>query len=199
MQSMFLRSWWVFAIRGVAAILFGLSALVSPGITVLAMVLLFSAYALATGIVSVVGAMKCRKADSEWWQLLAIGLVGIAAALIAMLHPALTALVLLLLIAANAIVTGVLDISAAVRLRRVIRDEWLLAVSGAAAILFGILIFLFPAAGGLALIWLIGAYALTTGIIFLVLAWRLREKSRPGAVMIDQRVTPDRRVSPAHS
>lgn len=199
MHSMFLRAWWIFAIRGVAAILFGLMALLSPGITVLAMVLLFSAYALATGIVCTVGAMRSRKSDGDWWQLLAIGLAGIVAGLIAIVHPALTALVLLLLIAANALVTGVLDISAAVRLRRVIRNEWLLALSGAASILFGILIFLFPAAGGLALIWLIGAYAISTGAMFLVLAWRLRQRARPGAVPVDQRVTPDRRISPAHS
>lgn len=195
MNDIFLQSWWVLAVRGVIAVLFGLLALLWPGMTLLAFLVLFAAYALASGVVSVVGAVQNRKADNDWWQLLLIGLVGIGAGAIAVLHPGLTVLVLLLLIGAFALVTGMLDISAAIRLRRVIADEWLMILSGIASVVFGILMFLFPAAGGLALIWMIGIYATVTGGLMLGLAYRLRNRGLQTmkAPPAEQRVTLDRR------
>lgn len=192
MNDILLKSWWVLAMRGVIAIVFGLLALLWPSMTLFVFLILFAAYALASGIVSVVGALRHRKTDNDWWLLLLIGLVGIGTSAIAVLHPGLTVLVLLLLIGTNALVTGVLDISAAIRLRRVISNEWLMILSGAASVLFGILMFLFPGAGGVALIWMIGGYAVVTGVLMLGLAFRLRmrtEKPRTG----EQRVVPDRR------
>lgn len=200
MNDILVRSWWVLAVRGAIAILFGLLALFWPGMTLLAFVFLFAAYALASGVASVVGAVQHRKADSEWWLLLLIGLVGIGAGVIAILHPGLTVLILLLLIGANALVTGVLDISAAIRLRRVVANEWLMILNGAVSIVFGILVFLFPAVGGLALVWMIGAYALLTGGLMLGLAFRLRARLVHSKYrFVDQRVTPDRRGLTAHS
>lgn len=200
MKDIFLHAWWVLAARGVVALLFGLVALLWPGMTLLAFVLLFAAYALLSGIASVAGAMRSRKSDKDWWTLLLVGLVGIAAGAIAILHPGLTVLILLLLVGAYALVTGVLDLSAAVRLRRVVDNEWLMILNGAASVLFGVLMFLFPAAGGLALLWMISAYAIVTGGLMLGLAFRLRGRERETRYrIVDQRVTPDRRGLTAHS
>lgn len=198
MNDSLLRSWWVPALRGVIAILFGLLALMWPGLTLLSLVALFAAYALLTGVVSVMGAIKNRKRDDEWWLLLLlIGLVGIGAGVIAMIHPGLTAMVLVLVIASNALITGVLDIAAAIRLRKMIHGEWLLVLNGIASIAFGVLAFLFPAAGALALVWMISLYAAVTGVLLLGVAFRLRTQTRMEAP--DRRVTRDRRVTTTHA
>jgi uncharacterized membrane protein HdeD (DUF308 family) len=196
MNESLLRSWWILALRGVIAILFGVLALMWPGLTLLALVSLFAAYALLTGAISVFGAIRNRKRDDEWWLLLLMGLVGIGAGVIALIHPALTTLVLVLVIAANALVTGVLDIAAAMRLRKAIRGEWLLVLSGIASIVFGVLAFLFPTAGALALVWMISVYAIITGVLLLAVAFRLR--ARAHAEMPERRVSGDRRGTAVH-
>lgn len=197
MNAIYSRSWWIPALRGALAILFGVLTLWRPDMTLLALVVLFAAFALLTGIVSVVGAIKNRKTGDDWGFLLLLGAVGVGAGILSAIHPDLTALVLVLVIGANALVTGVLDISAAIRLRRVIKDEWLLLLSGAAGVVFGFLVFLFPASGALAMMWLISLYALATGGLLLGLAFRLRTLAKEPR-KVDQRVTPDRRISVAH-
>ncbi|HJV81427.1 HdeD family acid-resistance protein [Noviherbaspirillum sp.] len=197
MSNMALHSWWVFALRGVVALAFGLLALMMPGVTLLSLVALFAAYALLAGVVSLVGAVQNRKQDEDWWLPLLFGLVSIGAAVIAVLHPALTALIFVLVIGANALVGGVLDIAAAIRLRKVMRDEWMLVLSGIASIVFGALVFLFPGAGALALIWWISLYAVVTGVLLLALSIRLRARSR--GTHGDRRMMPDRRISASHS
>jgi uncharacterized membrane protein HdeD (DUF308 family) len=198
MDTPYVRHWRVLALRGVIALVFGVLALVWPGITLLSLIALFAAYALLGGAVSVYGAMKNRKVDEDWWLPLLLGLVSIGAGIVAIIHPGLTALVLVMLIGANALVSGVLDIAAAIRLRRHITGEWLLALSGATAIIFGMLTFLFPGAGALALIWLISLYAIATGVLLLGIAFRLRSMEKGGIRRLERRVTPDRRVSAAH-
>jgi uncharacterized membrane protein HdeD (DUF308 family) len=179
MNETLLRYWWMPALRGVIAIAFGVLALMLPGITLLSFVALFAAYAIFSGVVWTVGAIKNRKADDHWWVLLMAGLVGIGAGVIALIHPALTALVLVLLIGANALVTGVLDIVAAVRLRKRIQGEMLLVLNGLASILFGAILFLYPlGAGALALVWIIAFYAILTGVLLLVLSVRVRSWGR---------------------
>jgi uncharacterized membrane protein HdeD (DUF308 family) len=168
------RNWWMFALRGLIAIVFGVLALAWPGITLIWLVALFAAFALIGGGVSVVGAVQNRKTDEQWWLALLLGLVSLGAGVIAIIHPALTALVLVLLMGANAIATGVLDIALAIRLREAIRGEWVLVLAGLVSMVFGVLVFLFPGAGALALVWLIGVYAIASGILLLVAAWRLR-------------------------
>lgn len=200
MNEIYSRSWWILALRGAIAILFGVLALFWPGLTLLGLVALFAAYALIGGAISVVGAARNRKKDDDWWWPFLLGLVSIGAGVIAVVHPGLTVLVLVLLIGANALITGVLDIVAAIRLRRTMRNEWLLALSGVASVLFGILVFLFPQAGALAVIWLISLYALITGALLLALGFRMRSVGAR-TEGTERRVTPDRRVSPtpAHS
>jgi uncharacterized membrane protein HdeD (DUF308 family) len=169
------RTWWMFALRGTIAVLFGVLALAWPGLTLLWLVALFAAFALLSGGASVVGAIKTRKSGDHWWLALLLGLASLGAGVIAIFHPDLTALVLVLLMGANAIVTGVLDIALAARLRRASRVEWLLVLAGLVSIVFGVLVFLYPAAGALALVWLISVYALMSGALLLVAAWRARK------------------------
>jgi uncharacterized membrane protein HdeD (DUF308 family) len=163
------------ALRGAAALLFGILALIWPGITLLVLVALFAAYALISGGVSVVAAVRNRHTDKGWWLILLLGIVSLAAAVIAILNPGITIFVLVLLMGANALVTGILDIVVAIRLRKKIEREWLLALAGAISILFGVLVFLFPAAGALAMVFMVSFYAIFTGILLLTLAFRARK------------------------
>lgn len=122
--------------------------------------------------------MRHRHSDEKWWLILLLGLVSLGAGVSAILLPGLTALVLVLVMGANALVTGVLDIAVAIRLRKAIRGEWLLILSGSASLVFGVLVFLFPGAGALALVWLIRVHAIVTGVLLLALAFRVRAWAR---------------------
>ena len=174
MEDLISRTWWVLALQGACALAFGILALLWPDITLLWLVALFAAYALIAGVMTVVGVVRNRRREDYWWLLLLLGLSSIAAGVIAVLHPDLTALVLVLLMGANALVNGVLHIALAIQLRKVIRGEWLMVAAGIVSIVFGILVFLFPGAGALALVWLISAYAILIGILLLAVALRAR-------------------------
>ena len=176
MLEILTRNWWVLAVRGALAVLFGLLALIWPGITVLALVLLFGAYALVDGVMALYTALfdRGRLGGRGGGWLVLEGVAGVLAAIGAVVWPGITALVLLYLIAAWALVTGVAEILTAIRLRREIEGEWLLILTGALSILFGLLAFLFPGAGALAVVWLIAAYAIAFGVVMLILAFRLR-------------------------
>jgi len=171
MLQLLARRWWALALRGVIAVLFGLLTFFIPGITLISLVLLFGFYAILDGIFDIVSAMK---APGHHWPLLVEGIVGIVAGLVTFMWPAITAMVLVYLIAFWAILTGLLEIVAGIRLREVIANEMLLILMGVISTLFGILIIIFPGAGALAIIIWIGAYALVFGIILIALAFRLR-------------------------
>ena len=175
------RHWWAVALRGVAAILFGVLALVWPGITVFALVIVFGAYALVDGAFTLAAAFGNRDGGrtrgSRGW-LFARGTAGILTGIIAAVWPGITALALLWVIALWAMVTGVLEIVAAFQLRKEMRREWLLALSGALSVLFGVLLVVWPAAGVLTLIVLIGIAAIAFGITLLMLGLRLRRERR---------------------
>ncbi len=158
MEAMLARNWWVLVLRGVLAVLFGLAAFFWPGLTALVLVSLFGAYAK----------------QERWWAVLLEGIVGILIGLLTFFWPGVTALGLLYFIAAWALVTGVFEIVAAIRLRREIEGEWLLGLSGVASVLFGLLLVIFPSAGVLSVIWIIGAYALLFGVIMIILGLRMR-------------------------
>ncbi len=174
METHVARNWWLVALRGLAAIIFGVLALIWPGLTLLVLTILFGAYAIIDGFVAVIAALTHHTTSQRWWLLLLEGLVGIIAGLIAFAMPGLTALVLLYVIAAWAIVTGVLEIWHAVELRREIKNEWLLILSGIASVIFGVLVAIFPGAGALAVVWIIGVYAIVFGLLLLMLGLRLR-------------------------
>jgi uncharacterized membrane protein HdeD (DUF308 family) len=166
------RYWWAVALRGLAAVLFGVAAFVWPQITLTALVLLFGAYALVDGVFGLVHAFG---SGTRSRALIAVeGLAGIAAGVAALAWPGITALVLLYLIAAWAVATGVLEVVAAIDLRKEIENEWLLGLAGIASVVFGVILVLQPQAGALALIWLIGAYAVVFGLLLIALGFELR-------------------------
>jgi uncharacterized membrane protein HdeD (DUF308 family) len=167
------RHWWLLALRGVVAILFGAVAFLWPAITLLTLVYLFGAFAIANGILSFVVAFSAPK-GSRIWSLVAGGLLGMIAGLIAFLMPGITALSLVILVAVWAIATGGMEIAAAIRLRKEINHEWLLVTAGIFSIIFGLIVFFLPIAGALVLVWWIGAYAIAFGALLIVLAFRLR-------------------------
>jgi uncharacterized membrane protein HdeD (DUF308 family) len=167
-------NWWLLALRGLVAVLFGVLAFMWPGATLITLVWLFGAFALVNGILSLVLAAKTPKGYPKMGSLIFGGLLGILAGLLAFVMPGITALGLLILIAAWAISTGVMELVAAIRLRKIITNEWLLVLAGIASVLFGVILLFQPAAGALALIWLIGAWALVSGILLMILAFRMR-------------------------
>lgn len=171
------RNWWVVLLRGIAGILFGVATMFAPGISLLVLVLMFGGYALADGILAIVSAIRGGGGD-RWWVLLLQGLAGIGAGVVTLLWPGITALALLYVIAAWALVTGGFEVAAAIRLRRVINHEWLLALSGIASIVLGVLLMMAPGPGALVLVLWIGAYALVSGTLLTVLAFRLRSFGR---------------------
>jgi uncharacterized membrane protein HdeD (DUF308 family) len=167
--------WWALAIRGAIAIIFGLAALLRPDIALDALILLFGAYALVDGVFAIVGVFGGTRGGTPRWLLLIEGIAGILAGLIAFVLPGLTAVVLLYLIAAWAVVTGIFEIATAIRLRQEIRGEWALIISGALSVLFGVILAVIgPVAGLLSLIWLIGIYAVAFGILMLITAFQVR-------------------------
>src|ERR1700760_1650523 len=176
------RNWWSLVIRGMLGIVIGLITFMWPSITLLALVYLFAAYALVDGVTSLAGAAHAAQAHERWAALLIEGLLGIVAAVITVLWPAITALSLVFAIAAWAILTGVAEVVAAVRLRRYISGEWLLALAGTASVVFGVLVAAVPLAGALVIAIWFGAYALVFGVMLLVLGFRLRtwERALPG-------------------
>jgi uncharacterized membrane protein HdeD (DUF308 family) len=170
------RHWWAIALRGLAAIIFGILAFAMPGVTLAVLVLLFGAYALVDGIFNIVAAVSGRSGQRSWWMVLLEGLVSVAAGLVTFFMPGLTALTLVYVISAWAIITGVLEVVAAIRLRKEITNEWWLALSGVLSIVFGALVAFAPGAGALALIFWIGAYAVVFGAMLVALGFRLRRR-----------------------
>jgi uncharacterized membrane protein HdeD (DUF308 family) len=165
--------WRGVAVRGIAAVAFGVLTLLWPGLTLTALVILFGAYALVDGVGHLMAAFAGHRSGGDRTVLILEGVLGVAAGVVTLVWPGITALALLFVIAAWAIVTGVVRIAAAVRLRGVAHD-WLLGVSGALSIVFGIVLAVAPVAGALAITWLIGFYALAFGFLLIGAAWRLR-------------------------
>ncbi|NKZ05186.1 HdeD family acid-resistance protein [Actinomadura latina] len=167
------RHWWVLALRGAFAILFGIVAWAWPGITVWALVLLFGAYALADGVIAVTQAIRGATGGPRGLLML-VGFAGIALGIAALVWPGITAFVLLMLIAAWAVATGVLEIVVALAMHRELRGEWAYVLTGAISVLFGILLFTWPVSGAIAVVWLIGLLAILSGAAMLGAAFRLR-------------------------
>lgn len=163
-------------IRGIAGIVIGLLAVAWPGITIAVLVGIFGVYAIIDGLTNLFIGFARSRAGGRSWAHVIQGVVGIAAGVLTFVWPGITALALVWFIAAWAIVTGVLEIVAAVRLRKVITGEWLLALSGALSITFGLLVFAFPSAGAVGIAFVLGAYAVATGVILVTLGIRLRSR-----------------------
>jgi uncharacterized membrane protein HdeD (DUF308 family) len=182
MIDLLARNWRWVALRGVVALLFGLLTLFRPGISLAALVLLFGAYAFADGVLMVVAAIARRHGEPRWVALLVGGLAGIAVGILTLLMPAITAVGLLGFVALWAIFTGIAEVVAAIRLRKVITGEWRFVLAGALAVAFGVLIFLAPAESALVMMLWVGAYAVVSGVLLLAFAFRLRNwwRQHPG-------------------
>ena len=174
MVNVLARNWWALLIRGIAAVIFGILAFVWPGATIVAIGILFGAYAFVDGIFAIVAAVRAAEAHQRWWPFVIEGIVGLLIAAITFYDVAITLFALYVTIAVWAFITGILEIVAAIQLRKAIQGEIWLALGGIASILFGALMIWKPFAGALAIIWLIGAYAIVFGIIMIAFAFRLR-------------------------
>ena len=167
------RHWWLFAMRGVLGILFGLIALFLPGVTMLSLVVVFAAYAMADGLFAIVAALRASRHNERWTPFLLEGVVGLIAGAVAILWPALTVLVFVMLVAAWAILSGGLMLSAAYRLGPD-HGRWWFALGGVASMIYGLLLFIAPMIGAVVITWWIGVYAIIFGIAILAGAFRLR-------------------------
>lgn len=169
------RNWGWIALRGVAAVIFGVLAFAWPGVTLVVLALFFGAYALIDGIFALVAAYRGREGGKPVWPLALIGVLGVAAGIVTFLWPEMTALALLMFIAVWALLIGIAQIVAAVRLRKEIDNEWMLGASGALSVLFGALMIASPGAGAVAVAWIIGAYSMAFGVLLIVLSVRLKK------------------------
>lgn len=171
-------NWWAFVLRGIVAILFGLLTALLPELALLTLVFMFGFYALTDGVFNLIAAFRrnaAQKAQEPWWVFAIQGVLGLAAGVLTLFMPGITAIALLFLIAGWATLSGVMSIVAAIRLRRQIRGEWLLVLSGILSIAFGVLTAIFPGAGALAVVLWIGAYSFVMGILLILLGFRLRK------------------------
>jgi uncharacterized membrane protein HdeD (DUF308 family) len=168
------RYWWLFLLRGIAAIIFGVLSFVWPGITLVTLVLFWGAFVMVDGVLALANAIMGGNMGSRWWLAL-IGLLGLIVGLLTFMAPGVTALVLLWFIATWAIVLGVFQIVGAIRLRKEIDNEWTLVLGGVLSVLFGLVLLVAPGAGAVALIWVIGSYAIVFGVLLVALSFRLKK------------------------
>lgn len=181
-RSLLKQIWWVVLLRGILAVLFGVVALVWPGITVWALVVVFAAYAIIDGIVLVVQSIRDKPEGWGWW--LAMGVVSVLAGLVALFWPGITALALLYVIAFYAILFGITGIVGGVRFRKVPESGWVWSVlAGVLAVLFGIVLLIFPGEGILSLIVLLGIYAILFGVLLVILAFQARSAAKKAGVL----------------
>jgi len=168
------KNWWMLLLRGIAAVIFGVLALAWPGLTLLTLILVYGAFTLIDGVLAIIAAITGGAPAPRWW-LAVFGLLGIATGLLMFTMPGLTGLVLLYFIAGWAIATGVFQIVGAINLRKEIDNEWFLILGGIVSVLFGVGVMMAPGAGALALLWVIGIYAVFIGVMFIALAFRLKK------------------------
>ena len=178
MIGLFTKNWWVLLLRGIVAMLFGILAFARPGLTLAALVLLFGFYALVDGIFSLIAAFSGWQYREDRWLLVLEGLIGLGAGFVTLRSPAITAVALIFFIAVWALATGVLRIVEAIRLRKEVSGEFWLALSGILSVLFAFLVMLRPAAGALAMAWVIGWWALFMGAMLVMLSLKLRSLRR---------------------
>jgi len=168
------RYWWLFLLRGIAAIIFGVLAFIWPGITLVTLILFWGAFVMVDGVLALAHAIMGGNMGSRWWLAL-IGVLGLVVGLLTFMAPGVTALVLLWFIAAWAIVLGVFQVIGAIRLRKEIDNEWTLVLGGVLSVLFGVILLVAPGAGAVGLIWVIAAYAIVFGVLLVALSLRLKK------------------------
>jgi uncharacterized membrane protein HdeD (DUF308 family) len=173
------ENWWLLLLRGLVAIAFGVIAFFWPDITLVALTYLFGIYAIVDGVVAIWAAFNAPLGDAgpRWWLGLS-GVVSILAGIAAFAYTGMTTLVLLMVIAIWAIIIGIVQIWGAIELRKILDDTWLLGLTGALSIAFGVIMIAKPGAGAVALVWTIGWFAIVFGGLYIALAFRLRQFKR---------------------
>src|SRR5262245_27987702 len=175
MRELLSKAWWVLLLRGLVAVGFGAFALLQPGITLQSLLTLFGSTATVGGILDIVGAVSARSERDDWWVWLLQGIVGLLIGVLTFFQPGTTGLALLFFIAMWALAIGVLQIVAAVRLRKEIKGEGWLILAGVASVALSIILVTSPGAGALGLIYYIGAQALITGVTLVMLSLKVRK------------------------
>jgi len=175
MLETYSRYWLSFVSRGFIAVLFGLVALLLPGVTLDILVLLVGAFFFMDGILSIISFFRTDRKVQHWWLSLFEGLAGVLIGIMTFLWPGITLVAVIFIIAFWALITGILELWAAIRLRRVISGEWFLGLSGLISVLFGIVLLARPGLGAVALAWLLGIYAIFFGILLLFLGVKLKK------------------------
>jgi len=170
------RNWWILAARGILAILFGLYAILRPGMALATIIMAFGVVVLVAGILSIVAGMRAHDRRLPSWPIVIEGIVCVAFGLLALIKPGATAMAWLFIVSAFAVVSGALHVTAAMELRKHFKGEWVLILNGVLTMIFGVLMVLLPWAGLLSLVWLIGAYSLFFGVLLLIFALRLRSR-----------------------
>jgi len=168
------RYWWVPVIRGISGIVFGIIAFAYPGLALATLVLLFGAWVLIDGVFRIVGATAGRASDPDWGFHLVVGILGVVIGVFTFRAPGITALALIIYIAAWALMVGAVEIALAIKLRREMKGEWFLILMGLASIIFAALLLWNPGPGALALLWLIASYAIVFGVLAVIFGFRLR-------------------------
>ena len=169
------RRWETLLLRGIVAMALGIFTIARPDISLVSLVLAFGIFSLVDGIAAIILGVRGEPDGTVWWAMVVVGLLAVATGILTLVWPAPTGLVLLVIIASSAIARGIFEIVAAIRLRHVLDDEWVLGLSGAMSIIFGGLVLRNPSAGALAVALLIGAYMLAMGTLAVALALRLRK------------------------
>jgi len=169
------KNWWMVLLRGIAAIVFGVLAFAWPGLTLLTLVIIYGAYALVDGVIALIAAFSGGAKPAPTWWLIVAGIAGIVAGIATFVWPGITALVLIVFIGVWSIVHGIFEIVGAIKLRKEIDNEWWLILAGVLSVIFGVLVLAMPGAGALALVWVIGAYAIVFGILLVGFSFKLRK------------------------
>lgn len=190
MLGVLAERWWAFAVRGIAAVLFGVLTWVMPAASLLGLVFVWGTFAVVDGGFAIAAAVRSGRAGGRWGWFLFEGLASLAAGVLTFAWPGITALVLLYTIAGWAVVSGIAQVGAAIRLRRVIEGEWLLGLTGVLSIGFGALMIARPLAGALTVAWMIGAYAVVLGVLLVALGVKLRHFAHPHDRSIPTRGAP---------
>ena len=173
------QEWGWIALRGAAALLFGVLALLWPLATIVVLAIMWGAFAFADGVFSLIAGWHLYKKGVRWWPYLLYGVLGLAAGIVTLLWPGITAFVLLYIIAFWALFGGIAQIAAAVRLRKEIEGEWFLILAGGISVLFGLLVLFRPVPEGIvAIAWMVGIYAIISGVLYLMLAFRARKEGK---------------------
>lgn len=173
------RSWWSLLLRGLVAIAFGVLTWFQPQASAAALLLIFGAFVFVDGLLGVYAAIRSRSQSRHWWVLLIWGLVGVVIGVLTAINPVITGLVLTMYIAVWALITGVLQIIAAIRLRKEIQGEWVLVLSGLISVVFGGFVLAQPVAGMMAMLWVLATYAVVFGVLMVILAFKFRKGVPP--------------------